>query len=97
MGVCSSGGMSIAALTWSDVKSFCDQSAYRLSGWQSEQVVLMSRDYCSMAHQAKKLDCLSPYNEAANSEEAMQTTRNLVAEQFAAMKAARKAEKMKRA
>ena len=86
MGICSSNGMNITALDWSDVESFCNQSGYGLSGWESEQVVLMSRAYCHMSHQAKEFGFPAPYNQAASDDDALQKNRNKVNAQFMAMK-----------
>lgn len=47
IGVCKSSGMGVSPLDYSDVKSFVDMSGFSLGNWQAEQVVAMSRAYCS--------------------------------------------------
>lgn len=86
MGLCSYSGMGMTPFTWVDVDAFCNVSGYRLSGWQAEQVVLMSRAYCRMAHEARKLSCPAPYNQAASDEAALQRNRDKVNQQFMMMK-----------
>lgn len=85
MGICSSNGMGATSLNWSDVESFCNQSAYILTGWQSEQVVLMSRAYCGMLHEARKITCPAPYNLASEDEDAKEVNRSIVNDRFLSM------------
>jgi hypothetical protein len=78
--------MGMTALDWADVESFSNQSAYILDGWQSEQIILMSRAYCRMAHESKELGFPAPYNQAASNEDALQKNRDKVNSQFMAMR-----------
>lgn len=81
-GMVMSGGMGQATLTWAEVEAFSGQSGYTLSGWESEQIILMSRSYCSMSIKAKELSCLPPYQEGISDEEALQAARDRVASQW---------------
>lgn len=85
LGICSNTGMGLTALTWFDVKSFCDQSSYPLTGWESEQIVLMSRAYCRMSHKATKVGFPSPYNLALEDEDALEVNRSIVNDRFLSM------------
>lgn len=84
-GVCLSGGMGINALTWAEIDSFVNRSGYPLTGWESEQIILMSRAYVNYSHKAKELSCPSPFNLAANDEGAKETNRRIVNDRFMAM------------
>lgn len=84
-GVCLSGGMAIAPLTWVEVDSFVNRSAYPLTGWESEQIILMSRAYVNYSHKAKDLGCPSPFNLAANDEDAKEINRAIVNARFTSM------------
>ncbi len=89
MGLCTSnGGMGVtAALSFSDVESFCNTSSYSLTGWEVEQVVNMSRTYCRMLHDAgNDIAIQAPYNLAATDEQALQKNRDKVAAQFMSMR-----------
>ncbi|MCP4055739.1 MAG: hypothetical protein GY738_00105 [Pseudoalteromonas sp.] len=87
LGICSSNGMGAVALTFSDVQAFSNQSSYYLDGWESEQVVNMSRTYCRMLHDAgNDIAIQAPYNLAASDEHALQKNRDKVAQQFMAMR-----------
>lgn len=58
--VCKSGE-SLTPLNWTDIKNFCEQSGFDLNGWQSEQVINMSRAFCFFYHKAKDTNCPPPY------------------------------------
>ena len=86
-GVCLTGAMSVTPLTWQEVQSFSLQSAYKLSGWQSEQLITMSRAYCNMSHKAKEKSCTAPYSESTldelyDNEDRLEAMRDKVAKQF---------------
>lgn len=49
-----SGGMGFVPLTWSEVAAYSNQSAVELSGWESAQIVEMSRAYTSTLAQANE-------------------------------------------
>lgn len=83
--VCSSSGMGITALTWLEVNSFSTCSGYPLTGWESEQIILMSRAYVNYSHKAKEANCPSPFNLAANDDDAMEANRKIVNDRFLAM------------
>ena len=84
-GICSSGGMAITALTWSEIDSFIARSAYPLTGWESEQIISMSRIYVNFSHKAKDAGFPAPYNPAANDDDAMEAARSIVNNRFLAM------------
>lgn len=84
-GICLSGGMGLNALTWTEVDAFANRSGYPLNGWESEQIILMSRAYVNYSHKAKELNCPSPFNLAANDEDAMEVNRKIVNDRFLAM------------
>ena len=48
-------------ITWGEIESFSKQSGYKLNGWESEQLIEMSRDFCSMLYKADDLKCPPPY------------------------------------
>lgn len=81
-GFCLNGSMGSIPFTWSEIKSFSDQSGYKLSGWESEQIILMSRSYCYMATKAKELGCPPPYQEGVSDEEEVQKMRDRVSKQW---------------
>lgn len=47
IGVCKNSGMGVSAIDYSDLKAFIDVSGFELTSWQAEQVISMSRTYCS--------------------------------------------------
>lgn len=83
-GFCLSGSMGVMPLTWSEIDSFNNSSGYPLNGWQSEQLIKMSRDYCYMLSKAKELGYPSPYQEGydEDDEDAKQAMRDRVAAQW---------------
>lgn len=81
-GFCLSGSMGAVPLTWSEVGSFSMLSGYQLNGWQSEQIIKMSRDYCYMLSKAKLLGYPSPYQEGYHDEDEKQKMRDRVAKQW---------------
>lgn len=94
--VCRSGD-SLTPFTWTDVRDFNLQSGYNLDGWQSEQLVKMSRYFCSFFNKAKDVNCTPPYFAFANSSDEMKAKqRAIVAEQQAERRRLRKLNKAKR-
>ena len=57
-----SGGMAIMPLTWVEMAAFIKTSGYKLNGWEAEQVIMMSREYCSFSHKAQKKGCAPPFS-----------------------------------
>lgn len=47
VGRCLSGGMAVVSITWQELKSYSELSGYDLTPWESEQIINMSREYCS--------------------------------------------------
>jgi len=82
-GMFMSNGMGIAPLSWSELKAFTDLSGYALTGWESEQIIAMSRAFCSMNAKAQKIGCPAPYLNGIDSEDAVQSVRDKVARQWA--------------
>ena len=74
--------MGTIPISWVELKSFSDQSGYKLNGWESEQVIQMSRDYCSMSSKASEPNCPPPYKEGLTTDEARQLMRERVNKQF---------------
>lgn len=81
-GICLSGGMGITPITWAELDSFVNRSAYPLNGWESEQIIMMSRAYCGMHVKAQKLRCIAPYIENMDEDERIEYTRDKVARQW---------------
>lgn len=84
-GVCLSNGMGTTALTWAEIDSFVNRSGYPINGWESEQIILMSRAYVNYSHKAKEINCPSPFNLAASDDDAMEANRKIVNDRFMAM------------
>lgn len=47
-----SSGMGSVSLSWTDVHAYSAASGYRLSGWECEQLIVMSRAYLDVNKQA---------------------------------------------
>lgn len=82
LGYCSNNGMGTIPISWIEIKAFSDQSGYKLNGWESEQVIQMSREYCSMSTKASEPNCPPPYKEGVTNEESRQIMRNRVNKQL---------------
>lgn len=74
--------MSMVPLTWQEVDSFVNRSGYKLNGWESEQIITMSRVYCSFSQDAKELGCPPPYQEGEIIIDSMDEIRDKVAKQW---------------
>ena len=79
-------GMGVMPISWLEMDAFLNRSGYVLSGWESEQIIKMSKLYCSMLIEGKELSCPAPYNLAATDETALEKNRAIVAEKFKRMK-----------
>ena len=62
LGLNSNYGMGAFPLTWQEVESFSSSQALRLSQWESEQLIMMSREYCSWVNKSKERHYQSPWN-----------------------------------
>ena len=83
LGYCSISDMGgQKAFSWSEIESFSNQSGYKLNGWESEQMMMMSRDYSSMASKASEPNCPPPYKEGVTNEESRQIMRDRVSKQL---------------
>lgn len=85
VGPCLDGSMSLSPVTWRELQSFIGISGYRLDGWESQQIILMSRAYVNMSHKASEMGCPAPYNLAAFDEDAKEINRSKVNDAFMAM------------
>lgn len=83
-GYCLSGSLGATPLTWTEIDAFCNRSGYKLRGWDVEQLIKMSRTYCSMLTKASKIGFPAPYQQGISSEEALQEMRDRVARQWEA-------------
>lgn len=83
-------GMGAFPLTWSEINSFSELKAESIGEWEADQLIMMSREYCSWSIKGKDKFCLSPWDHedydpiAANREKvaiqakALRTARNSV-------------------
>lgn len=53
--------MSIVPISWTELDSYCRRSRTDLSAWESDKVIMMSREYCSFIEKAKSERCIQPY------------------------------------
>lgn len=72
-------------LTWKELEAFTNKSGYTLDGWQSEQIIMMSRDYCNFLHKAKDTHCPAPYQEYFDDVDPMDEIRKRVDDSWPAM------------
>ena len=49
-------------LTWLEIKAFSDLRFEKLSMFESESLIMMSREYCSWLIKASDLNCQSPWH-----------------------------------
>ena len=62
LGFNSNYGMGAFPLTWGEVNSFSSSQSLRLTQWECEQLIMMSREYCSWVSKSKDKNCLSPWD-----------------------------------
>lgn len=74
--------MGSVPLTWTEINAFINTSGYTLNGFDSEQLIKMSRDYCYMLSKAKELGYPPPYQEGFDDEDLKQQMRDRVAAQW---------------
>ena len=74
--------MGATPITWAELDAFLSRSGYSLTGWDCEQLIMMSRTYCSFLHEAKELNCPAPYQELEDDEDYIQRMRDRVARQW---------------
>lgn len=55
------GGMGLIPLTWSELDAYVRRSKVDLSAWESDHVIMMSREYCAFIQKAKSETCVQPY------------------------------------
>lgn len=60
-GVCLDGVNGATSLTWDEIESFSEKSTFDLNRYDSELIIMMSRDYCSFSIKARETNCSSPY------------------------------------
>lgn len=78
-------------LTWAEVSAYSSLIAMPLTQWESNQLIMMSREYCSWGIKAKDKHCVSPWNHPDY--DAIAENRLKVEKQIKAMKEARKSMK----
>ncbi len=78
------GAMGIIPLTWVELDAFISRSGYPLSGFEAENIITMSREYCNFSHKAKELGCAPPYNSGVsfNDDNSLDAMREKVARQW---------------
>ena len=63
VGRCLSGGMAVTAITWQELKAFSELSDSNLTAWESEQIINMSKQYCSWLTIGKDPLCSAPWHD----------------------------------
>jgi len=61
-------GMGAFSVTWQELKSYSDMSASSLTAWEADQVIMMSKLYCSYLQIGKK-PTPPPYNREFDDED----------------------------
>jgi hypothetical protein len=84
IGVAQNAGMGLFNLTWNELSAYCNLSRVNLTAWESQQVINMSREYCSWVNKGKDPNCGSPW--VNTNEDAIEENRALVAEKMASMR-----------
>lgn len=79
-----STGMGRAPITWTEIDAYKRCSGYDLSGWECEQIIMMSRHYLSMYHEATEQPYLMP--DHLDYQDVKNAMRGAVAKQFKAIK-----------
>jgi hypothetical protein len=78
-----SGSMGAVPLTWSELDSFICRSGYKLSGFESEMMIRMSRAYCVMLSKASENGCPAPYQDIdIEDEDELEKMRERVSKQW---------------
>ena len=85
------GGQS--PVSWTEINAYSIASQNIYDAWEKEAIRKMSENYCSWIHKGKDVNSKSPYNPFIESQEALDTQRNIVNNDWKAIKAARKARK----
>lgn len=86
VGMCLQGGMSLTPITWNELLSFTKATKYNLTPFEYEQVMNMSRVYCSYTQKANDINEPAPYNLAENSEDEMELNRKRVEQKLRGMR-----------
>lgn len=60
-GMYSSGMNGLMPLSWLELQAYSVQSGASLDGWESEQVMLMSKAYVAFSRDSDELNCMAPY------------------------------------
>lgn len=82
-GMISQSGMGMSCLTWQEVHSFSVLSGYDLTGWEAEQIIMMSREYLQSRNAAENdVGYPAPYAPENWREDALEARRKAVSEQF---------------
>ena len=86
LGLNSNYGMGAFPLTWSEISAFSSSQALRLSQWECEQLIMMSREYCSFINKSKERHYPSPWDHEDYN--ALEANRARVIKQAQAMRTA---------
>lgn len=63
--------MGLTPITFTELINFSLSLNLNLTPWESQQLIIMSREYCGMINAAKKLDCPCPWHPEGYSDLAM--------------------------
>lgn len=63
LGLCSSNGMGQVPFSWCEIDAFKRNSSYHLTEWDCEQIVIMSKLYCSWVNKGKDPKVFSPWDD----------------------------------
>jgi len=88
-GMCSSNGMGVSAISWSELRNYCELTGTELSPWEAEQVMMMSRAYTASLRRSDDPLMPPPFT-AEETDDEIQARRAAVVEQMMALKRSRK-------
>ena len=88
IGMASGGGMSLSALSFSELDAYCRRMKVDLTAWESINIISMSREYCSWLNKGKEKTCASPWND--RSKEAISANNDRIAEQMKSLRGKKK-------
>ena len=84
VGMAMPGGMQLTPVTFTELDAYCHRAKVDLTAWESQNVINMSRDYCSWLHKGAEPECTSPWNDT--SPEAIAENDRRIAEQMKSLK-----------
>lgn len=86
-------GENVTPLPWKEIQAFNDVLKIDMEPWEAEALMIMSRSYCNIYHQAKEPNYPAPYD--TDTDEIREQKAQKVSDGFKAL-AARKKSKKKR-